>query len=181
MRYAFWKWGEDGGRKKAPTALLCGSSFVFLTKCYVMGAPPWNDRGSQRAYLQHFISSFYESIVNKREKLEFGWEQGWIAAAGGLLPLRIKPACLRLGLDMTGASLCHSKGRFYLSLRNWSNWRAEYLTQYFEFSCSLSTNIVCCWFNWFAGQLLPCYLWWARSYGQRKLVCCLSPVILDVW
>jgi len=114
MRKDFWKWGEDDGRKIVPTALVCGSNFVPLTKCYGMGAPPWTNRGSHQAYLQHFISSFYESVVNKREKLEFGWERRWIDAAEGLLPFRIKSACLRLGLDMTWISLCHSKGKFYL-------------------------------------------------------------------
>lgn len=85
--------------------------------------------GSPTLNWQRKSSSLFAALVNKREKLEFGWKQRWIAAAEGLLPFWIKSACLRLGLDVTRASLCHSKGRFYLSLRNLSNWRAEHLSQ----------------------------------------------------
>lgn len=74
VRNAFWEWSEDEGRKKVLTALLCGSSSVSLSKSYGWEPTPLTNSGSHRAYLQHFISSFYESIVNKREKPEFGWE-----------------------------------------------------------------------------------------------------------
>lgn len=41
MRNAFWKWGEDEGGKKVPTALIYGTSFVSLTKCYTPNAVGW--------------------------------------------------------------------------------------------------------------------------------------------
>lgn len=52
---------------------FCVSYQMLCTKCCGVGTPPWTDRGSCWAYLQHFISSFYESIVNKREtRILFG-------------------------------------------------------------------------------------------------------------
>lgn len=171
-----WRWREEEIASCLAQWFKFYVSYQMLhTKCYGVGAPPWTDRGSHRAYLQHFISSFYESIVNKREKLEFGCEQGWVAAAEGLLPFCIKSACLRLGLDVTWASLCHSKGRFYLSLRNWSNWSTEYLTQFFEFTCSLPTNIACCLTSWCAVQMSPC-IYDELDTRAKESSCAISPL-----
>lgn len=34
-------------------------------------------------------------------------------------------------------------------------------------------NIVCCLISWFAVQISPCCLWWARYYSRGKLMCFL--------
>lgn len=65
-----------GGRKyQLPCSVvwICVSYQMLQIKYSWVGAPPWTDRGSCRVYSQYFISSFNERIVNKREKLEFGW------------------------------------------------------------------------------------------------------------
>lgn len=177
VRNAFWKWGEDEGRKKV-LKLPCSVVQVLCLLANPMGGSPTLNQLRKPSSL---FAALYLIFLRKHSKQEretrLRLRAGLSSCSRRPSAIWIKSACLSLGLDM---SLRHSKGRFFLSLRNESNWGAKYLTQYSEFSCSLPTNIVCCLTNWFAVEISPCCLWWARYYGQGKLMCFLSSVSLQV-
>lgn len=63
--------GVRTNRKKVPTALICGSKYVCLTKrhakCYRVGAPPWTARGSHERICSS-LSHLFTKAYSKQER-----------------------------------------------------------------------------------------------------------------